>query len=173
MLVVIKRIVDHIDSFSDRSGQVVSVLAYGMLASLLIEVLLRYIFNEPTIWAHEVGAYLFGAYFMLGGAYCLRHKGHVAVDILYIRLSRRKQAVLDVITFSLFLSVCITLLWYGGVLAKDSWRIFEHSNSTFGPPIYPIKTVIPIAGGLLLIQGLAKFVRDLVIVVTGKELGEI
>jgi len=169
-MVIVKRLLRIIDDISDRSGSIISVLWYFMLIPLILEVILRYGFNRPTIWAHEIAAMVFGAYFMLGAAYCLRHKGHIAVDVLYLRLSERKRAIIDIVTFIFFLAICVTLIWHGGIIARDSWQTLEHSNSTFAPPLYYMKTAVPLGTLMLLVQGLAKLIRDFVIAITGKEL---
>lgn len=165
---ILNRFLQLIDSFSDWSGKIVSVLVLGILGVLLFEIVARYVFHAPTLWAHETSSFIFGFYFLLGAAYCLRVKGHVSVEILYDRLSPRTKAILDVVTFFLFLAMCITLIWYGGKAAANSWRLNEHTNSVWGPPLYPLRTVVPIGALLLLIQGIGKFVRDLTVAVTGK-----
>jgi len=162
---MLKRILHSIDSFSSWTGRITSVLIFGMLAVLLYEIFARYLFNAPTIWAHETSAFIFGTYFMLASAYVLSIKGHVSIDIVYGRLSVRAQAILDILTFIFFLLMCITLIWHGGSVALDAWRMGETSQSIWGPPLYPIRTMIPIGATLLLIQGIAKFVRDLNIAV--------
>ena len=161
-----------IGNLSEWSGRVVSLLVYGIMGTLIYEVFARYIFNKPTIWAHEASGFFFGAYFMLGAAYCLRHEGMISVDIIYRHLSRRTQSVLDVITFIFFAAVCVTLIWPGWIDAIHSWHIGEHTNSTWMPPLYPARTVIPVAACLLLLQGTAKFIRDAITAITGRELKE-
>jgi TRAP-type mannitol/chloroaromatic compound transport system permease small subunit len=161
-----------IDSLSDKSGKVVSLLIYGVLGTLVFEVFARYLFNRPTIWAHETSTFFFGAYFMLGAAFCLRREGMITVDIIYGRLSRRTQAWMNMGTFLFFLAVCLVLIWLGGKDAIYSWSVWEHTNTTWEPPLYPFKTVIPVAAFLLLLQGIARFIRDASIAFTGKELKE-
>ncbi len=165
---MLNRVLRFIDSLSDWSGRIAGVLILGMLGPLLYEVVARYIFRAPTLWAHETSGFVFGFYFMLGAAFCLRIKGHVAVDILYIRLSARAQAILDVITFFLFLAMCVALIWYGGMAALTSWQSNEHTNSVWGPPLYPLRTIVPIGALLLFLQGVGKFIRDVTVAVTGK-----
>ena len=161
-----------IDILSEWSGKVVSVLIYGTLLTLVYEVFARYVFNAPTNWAHETSAFFFGAYFMLGAAYCLYREGMISVDIIFRRLPKRTQAILNVITFIFFLGVCFILIWYGGIAAADSWRAEEHSNSVWRPPVYHIRTAIPVGAFLLVLQGIAKFIRDASIAFSGKELEE-
>jgi len=161
-----------IDRLSEWTGRITSLLIYGVLGTLIYEVFARYIFNSPTIWAHETSTFFFGAYFMLGAAYCLRHDSMIHVDILSRRLSLRKQAILNVFTFALFVAVCVPLIWMGGEDAAYSWSVKEHTNTTWAPPLYPLRIVIPVAASLLFLQGIARFIRDVRTAFTGKELKE-
>jgi TRAP-type mannitol/chloroaromatic compound transport system permease small subunit len=146
---------------SEWSGHLSSFLIFGILGTLLTEILLRYIFDLPTIWAHELSGFIFGAYFMLSSAYVLHIKGHVGVDIVYGRLPVRTRAIIDLITFIFFVLVCITLIWWGGRVALQSWQTGERTSSDWLPPLAPIRTVIFIGALLLLLQGVTKFVEDL------------
>ena len=169
---MLKKTLRFIDNLSDKSGKVISPMIYVVLGTLVFEVFARYLFNRPTIWAHETSTFFYGAYFMLGAAYCLRHEGMITVDIIQRRLPRRIQALLNMITFVFFLAVCLVLLWLGGKDALYSWKVGEHTNTTWEPPLYPLKTVIPVAAFLLLLQGIARFIRDASIACTGKEIKE-
>jgi TRAP-type mannitol/chloroaromatic compound transport system permease small subunit len=141
-----------IDSMSEWVGR---VAAYGYVAILLIqlmEVVLRYIFTSPTIWAWDVNGQLFVALAILGGSYVLLRDGHVRVDILYSRFGRRKKAIFDL--FSLLLTtIALALMTYELVkMAWSSWQIKERGYSLFAPPMYPLKTVFLIGVFLLLLQ---------------------
>jgi len=159
-----------IDNINDRTGKIISFLVVFIVACIVYEVVSRSIFNAPTIWAHELSTLLYGALIIMGGGYTLRHKVHVNVDIVYARLSQRRRAILDLLTFTLFFSFCFVLIWHGGQVAWRSLQLLETTETIWEPPIYPLKLTIPIAGFLLLLQGLAKFIRDLIIVITDKEL---
>jgi len=159
-----------IDNISDWSGKLVSFLIVFMIGLISYEVVLRYIFNAPTIWSHETSLFLYGAYAILAGAYTLRHRWHVNMDIVYARLSQRQRAIVDLLTSALFFVFCIVLLWHGGQFALRSLQLLETTTTPWDPPLYPLKLTIPVAAFLLLLQGLAKFIRDLIIAITGKEL---
>jgi TRAP-type mannitol/chloroaromatic compound transport system permease small subunit len=103
------------------------------------------------------------------GAYVYAVDGHVNVDIFHGRLSPRKKAVVDLITAPFFFFFVFIMFWFGGKFALNAWGFKETLSSAWGPPIYPVKTVIPVAAGLLLLQGLARFIRNLHLAVTGKE----
>ena len=160
---ILKAFLKLIDAVNDRVGNLLSYFLFFFFVLLLMEVILRYFFNSPTVWANELAQMLFGAYAILAGGYILRTGGHVNVDILYSRLSRKQKAVLDIVTSSLFFLFCGMLLVYGGSLAWDSLARFEHSQSAWNPPLYPAKLMIPLAALLLMLQGLAKLIRDIFI----------
>ena len=160
---ILKAFLKFIDAVNERVGNLLSYFLFFFFVLLLVEVVLRYFFNSPTVWANELAQMLFGAYAILAGGYILRTGGHVNVDILYSRLSRKQRAVLDIVTSSLFFLFCGMLLVYGGSLAWDSLARFEHSQSAWNPPLYPAKLMIPLAALLLMLQGLAKLIRDILI----------
>ena len=159
----LKTLMAFIDTVNDRVGNLLSYLLFFFFVLLLMEVILRYFFNSPTVWANELAQMFFGAYAILAGGYILRTGGHVNVDILYSRLSRKSKAILDIATSLLFFLFCGMLLIYGGSLAWDSLARFEHSQSAWNPPLYPVKLMIPLAAILLMLQGLAKLIRDILI----------
>jgi TRAP-type mannitol/chloroaromatic compound transport system permease small subunit len=162
-MTALKTLVSIIDKVNDGVGNLLSYFLFLFFVLLLMEVILRYFFNSPTVWANELAQMLFGAYAILAGGYIMRTGGHVNVDILYSRLSRKSRAGLDVVTSLLFFLFCAMLLIYGGSLAWDSLSRFEHSQSAWNPPLYPAKLMIPLAAVLLLLQGLAKLIRDILI----------
>jgi len=157
-------------NISEWSGRVVSIVLFLLVGVLTYEVITRYALNSPTIWAHQLSLFLFGTIGMIGGAYVLLHKAHVNLDILYSRVSPRQQAILDLITAPLFFFIIILMIWVGGRFALHSWKILEPSSTVWAPPIYPFKTIIPLAAFLLLLQGVAKFIRDHYFITHGKEL---
>lgn len=155
-----------IDRMSGWTGRATSYLVLLLSGVVMYEVVCRYVFNAPTIWAQETSTFLYGAFFMLGGAYVFLIDGHVRVDIFYTRLSRRGKAIVDLISFPIFFFLFIGILvWEGGKMAIWSWSIWEHTQSPWSPPIYPLKTVIPVAALLLLLQGIARYVRDVLFMI--------
>jgi len=160
---ILKAFLKFINAVNDRIGNLLSYFLFFFFALLLLEVILRYFFNSPTVWANELAQMFFGAYAILAGGYILRTGGHVNVDILYSHLSKKSRAALDIGTSLLFFLFCGMLLIYGGSLAWDSLSRFEHSQSAWNPPLYPAKLMIPLAALLLMLQGLAKLIRDILI----------
>jgi len=165
----VKRLLELIDNLNEWVGRIIAPLSLVMIAVIVCEVLLRYIFNNPTIWAHETAAMLFGAYFILGGGYALRHRAHVNMDVIYDRLSLRGKGILDVVTSPLFFIFCGLLLWEGGQMFWNALQIGERTSSYWKPLTYPVKLMIPLGASLILLQGSAKLIRDLHIAITGKE----
>ncbi len=153
-----------IDKINEKVGEVLSFFLFGFFLLLLLEVLLRYFFNSPTVWANELSQMLFGAYAILAGGHILRIDGHVNVDIVYSRLSQRKRAILDIVTSVLFFLFSGMLLVYGSEMALDSLSRWEHSESAWNPPLYPLRLAMPLAALLLLLQGIAKLIRDIMLV---------
>ncbi len=167
---VLKRLVNGIDALSKGTGRVVSYLIPIMMLILLYEVVLRYVFNEPTRWVHELTLYMFGSYFMLLGGYALYSRSHIVMDLLYSRWSPRTQAIVDVFTYLLFFFFIGSLFWLSGDWAIAAVLRLEHSRSAWGPPVWPFKLILPLSAFLLLLAGVAKFIRDLNMAISGKEL---
>jgi len=158
-----------IDTASYWSGKAFGWLIVVLTFVVSIEVFKRYILNAPTAWIFDFNNMLYGTLFMMCGAYTLAAAGHVRADFVYIYLKPRAQAALDLILYLLFFVPGILGLIYAGAdYAALSWRIGEHSTVTAeGPPVYHFKTVIPVAGALVMLQGLAEILRCILCVRTG------
>jgi TRAP-type mannitol/chloroaromatic compound transport system permease small subunit len=158
-----------IDQVSYWSGKAFAWLILAATFVISVEVFKRYILNAPTAWIFDLNNMLYGTLFMMCGAYTLAQGGHVRADFVYGRLSARAQAALDLTLYVVFFIPGILALIYAGYgYAAESWRIGEHSTVTAeGPPIYHFKSVIPIAGALVMIQGFAEIARCLLCLRTG------
>lgn len=164
-----KRFLHTIDQISEWSGK---IFAYLLLITMLIigfEVVMRLLGN-PQIWAFDVTLFCAGATYVVGGAYTLLHNRHVKMDVLYVRLPPRVQSLLDCITWPGFIVFCGILLWIGGMRAWESTLVREFFFSAFEPPVWPFRWMIPLGGFLILLAGLAKFIRDFHVAVRGKRL---
>jgi len=167
----LKRLLCIIDDISEWIGKIFNWTVALLVLLVVLEVILRRIFNRPTIWNFEVTIQLYALYFMVLAGYALLHKSHVAVDILYVKFSKRTRAVLDVITYLIFFFPFLSVVLYKGIsYAANSWQMDERSWSVFAPPLYPIKSIIPVMAFLLIIQGIAVFIRQLNLAVKGEEL---
>ena len=159
-----------VDRMSTWIGQFFSWLVVGLTALIGYEVFSRYVLNSPHAWAFDAMIMLYGTMFMMAGAYTLSKNGHVRGDILYGFLKPRTQAIFDLILYVIFFIPGVIALAYAGYgFAADSWRILEHSSITAdGPPLYPFKTIIPLAGIILLFQGLVEIFRCVVCIQEGE-----
>ena len=158
---------DHISTWA---GKTVAWLILVLMSVVCIEVFKRYILNAPTSWIFDLDSMLYGTLFMMCGAYALSQDGHVRGDFLYSSMRPRTQASLDLALYLAFFIPGILGLMYAGYdYALDSWRIREHSNVTSdGPPVYPFKAMIPLAGALVMLQGIAEIIRSIVCLKTGE-----
>lgn len=159
-----------VDKVSTFVGHFFSWLVIGLTGLIGFEVFSRYVLNDPHPWAFDAQMMLYGTMFMMAGAYTLAKNGHVRGDILYGFLKPRTQAIFDLILYVVFFIPGVIALAYAGyIFAADSWRILEHSSITAdGPPIYPFKTIIPIAGVFLLLQGIVEIMRCVVCIQNGE-----
>ena len=159
-----------VDRLSTWIGQFFSWLVVALTALIGYEVFSRYVLNSPHAWAFDAMIMMYGTMFMMAGAYTLSKNGHVRGDILYGFLKPRTQAIFDLILYVIFFIPGVIALAYAGYgYAADSWRILEHSSITAdGPPLYPFKTIIPLAGVILLFQGLVEIFRCVVCIQQGE-----
>lgn len=160
-MATIQAILKLVDDINDWIGKVLSFGVLAMFVLVMTEVIRRYFFNYPSVWGNELTQLIFGMYAVLSGGYILRWDGHVNVDLVYNRFPPKGKAILDIITFFLFLLFCGMLLVYGGSLAWEALVTLEHSQSAWNPPIYPFKLMIPLGAILLLLQGFAKLTRNI------------
>jgi TRAP-type mannitol/chloroaromatic compound transport system permease small subunit len=153
-----------IDRLSTWVGQAFSWLIVVLTLFVSWEVFSRYALDAPHAWAFDAMAMMYGTLFMMAGAYTLAKNGHVRGDVLYGFFKPRTQATLDLTLYIVFFIPGVIALTYAGYFyAAESWAINEHSNVTAdGPPVYPFKTVIPIAGAFLLMQGVVEIVRCII-----------
>ena len=166
----IERLLQIADHISTWAGKTAAWLIMLLMFTVCIEVFKRYVLNMPTAWIFDATNMMYGTLFMLCGAYTLAQDAHVRGDFLYSSMQPRTQATLDLVLYIMFFIPGIIALVYAGYdYASYSWTINEHSNVTAnGPPVYQFKTVIPIAGVLVMIQGLAEIARCVVCLKTGK-----
>jgi TRAP-type mannitol/chloroaromatic compound transport system permease small subunit len=159
-----------IDRISTFVGQAFSWLIVTLTLMISWEVFSRYVLDHPHAWAFDAMIMQYGTLFMMAGAYTLAKNGHVRGDVLYSFFEPRTQATLDLILYILFFIPGVIALTYAGFFyAAESWAMNEHSNITAnGPPIYPFKTMLPLAGGFLLLQGIVEIIRCVICVKTGE-----
>jgi TRAP-type mannitol/chloroaromatic compound transport system permease small subunit len=159
-----------IDGLSTWVGKLFAWLIVVLMTVVCVEVFKRYILNAPTAWIFDVENMIYGTLFMMCGAYALAQNAHVRGDFLYSSMRPRTQASLDLFLYLLFFIPGIAALIYSGwIFAGESWRINEHSTVTAdGPPVWQFKFMIPLAGVMVMIQGIAEIVRCVVCLKTGE-----
>lgn len=150
-----------VDKVSTKLGHAFAWSIVILTLMISYEVFSRYAFNTPHPWVFDASYMLYGTLFMMAGAYTLATAGHVRGDVLYGFFTPRTQATIDLVLYIVFFIPGVVALAYAGwSFADQAWTINEHSSiSADGPPIYPFKTIIPIAGTLLLLQGIVEIVR--------------
>ena len=155
-----ERFVRTVETISEYSGRWVSWVVYVGIIMLSSEVVLRYFFNSPTVWAHGYTQRLYGSYFALIGAYTFIHKGHVRVDLLYEHSSPKMQALQDILN-------CAFLLLWSGIMIPASWLFFlksynmgEVDEMVLAHPIWWVKFLIVVGMALIFLQGIAELVKQ-------------
>ncbi|MGR3452542.1 TRAP transporter small permease subunit [Pseudooceanicola sp.] len=155
-------IIKLIDGVNEIVGRIVAVLAIVFAAIIIYDVILRYVFEEPTRWAFDVTKQLFGFYFVMLGGYALRHRAHVQVDILTERLSPPVLKVVEVLGYLIFFfPFTWVFLTRSYEFAMRSWAQGETTYGAIQMPVYPLKMAMCVAAGLLLIQGISEVLKIL------------
>ena len=164
-----KSILAFIDQLSDWSGKIVSFLALVIMFIIGYEVVARYIFNAPTMWGTEAMTILCGIYAVMGGAYTLYIRGHVNVDVVYAALPKRMRVLIDVITTPLVFLYFVVVIWTSAIYGWESLGLKETTGTVANLPVYPVKISLSVAAALITFQAIAKLIRDVQLLVTGKE----
>ncbi len=161
---------EFVDRLNNWIAKVVAWFVPVLILELVYDTTARYLFNAPSEWSYDISYMLYGAIFMLGAAHTLRVDKHVRIETIYGRLSHRAKALVDAVCYViLYFPVMIALVYFGGKFALRSWKMWEAGGeSMWQPPIYPFKTILPLAAFLLLLQGIVQFIRC-VQTIAGKE----
>src|SRR5215218_10196298 len=165
-----QRLLLTIDKISTFVGKAFSWLIVALTLMITWEVFSRYALDHPHSWAFDVMIIMYGTLFMMAGAYTLAKAGHVRGDVLYGFFHPRTQAIIDLVLYIVFFIPGVFALTYAGYFyAAESWAIRETSNITAeGPPIYPFKTMLPLAGAFLLAQGIVEIIRCVICIKQGE-----
>jgi TRAP-type mannitol/chloroaromatic compound transport system permease small subunit len=164
-----RKLLDGIDSLNEWSGKTFAFLSLLLTGVVVYDVFLRYFLSSPTIWGLEFSCILLAMITFLGGGYSFLHGGQVKVDFLYQRWFPRTRAMVDFFTYFFIFAFCFILVWQGGLVAWESIREGRESTSAWAPPLWPSQIMVPIGGFLVGLQALAKWVRNLAILRTGKD----
>ncbi len=154
-------IIHAIEQLSIWVGRTFGWCILILTLSVAYEVFVRYVLNAPTVWVFDMMVQMYGALFVMAGPYALAQDTHVRADVIYRFMSPRAQARLDLVLYIVFFFPAMAaLVWFGWEIAMDSWRYKEVSwNSPARIQIYFFKTLIPLAGGLFIVQGIAECMR--------------
>lgn len=153
----VDRIWRIIDTINEKVGRVICFAFIFIMFIQVMEVILRYVFNNPTIWAWDVNSQLFTATAILGGGYVLLHDAHVRLDLLYQRVNPRTRVVFDLISFSLILMAFTIIIWQGGDMGWSAWQTKARARSYFAPILWPVKSALCIAAFFMLLQAISKY----------------
>ena len=166
------KVIAAIDSVSIWTGRAAAVLIFPMIFSSVWEVVARYFFNAPTIWANDMSTMLYGALFMVGSAYALQRQQHIRTDWLYDKWTTRTKGIVDSTCYiMLYFPGLMIFLWVGWKYALRSTMLQERIiSSPWMPYIWPLKLCIPLATLLLLIQGISELIKSLYAVKTGVDI---
>jgi TRAP-type mannitol/chloroaromatic compound transport system permease small subunit len=165
----VRKLLHGVDAASTWIGKAFAWLIVALMLLVVVEVFKRYLLNVPSDWVFDVSNMLYGTFFMMGGAYTLARDGHVRSDFFYGRMPPRRQAALDLVLFVvLFLPGILALTWAGWNYAGEALAIRETTFNATPLPLYPFKFIIPIAGGVVLLQGLSEMLRCIVCLRTGE-----
>lgn len=157
------------DAISTWVGKAFAWLIVVLMLLVVVEVFKRYALNAPTAWVFDASNMLYGALFMMGGAYTLAHDGHVRGDFLYGNFTPRRQASIDLVLYIVFfLPGVAALTWAGWTFFSESLAINEQTFNADPLPVYPFKFMIPLAGAMVLMQGIAEIVRCVICIQTGE-----
>ncbi len=155
----LERFLRVIDMINGWMGWTVAYLMIVIMFIMTYEVVMRYLFTMPSLWAMEVNQYLLAITVALGGGYALLNGRHINADVFYSRFGERTRAIFDLLTAPLFFLFIIVLIWQLLEVAIESWQLKEHSEMGH-IPIYPVRAILVVGAFLILFQGFAKFVRD-------------
>jgi TRAP-type mannitol/chloroaromatic compound transport system permease small subunit len=169
---MLRSVVKAINGVSSWVGSYAAWLILPNVLALVYEFIARYLLGSPTIWSYEVTYFLYGSHFLLGAAYTLSIRSHIRIDIFYQRFSPRKQAIVDLCGYLVFFFPVMLVLVYAGIqFTVQSFEMGEKSGlSPWRPYLYPYKAVVVIALFLLLLQGIAEFIRNVYQGIAGKEI---
>lgn len=158
--------VDHVSTWV---GKLFAWSVVALTGVVCYEVFMRYVLNTPTTWAYDASYILYGSLFIMSGAYALARAAHVRADVLYRFLKVRTQAWIDLTLYAIFFMPAIGAFMYAGYgFAESSWAMGERSAfSPAGPPLYHFKSLIPIAGFFLMLQGIAEMMRCVIAIRSG------
>lgn len=164
------RFISFADKLSEVTAKIFAWLIIPLVLGLFYEVIARYAFKAPTVWAYDLTYMLYGTMFIMGSSYALCKDRHIRIDVFYQRFSPRQKGIIDACLYLIFFFPAIIVLFIKGIdYAAFSWQMREVSSAgAWRPPLYPLKMVLPVAMFVMLLQGIAQFIRSLRLAKGGK-----
>ncbi len=164
------RLTRIIDWTSEKSGIFVSFWTVNAVCFYFFEVIMRYVFNMPTIWVHEASFLLLGMQYLLAGGFALLHGSHVRVDVMYNFLPERGRVGMDIFTSMFFFIFALALVWTSWTFFADAYSMNETTVETWGIQYWPVKAVMLLGAVLILLAGISKLIKDIALfVLMGRE----
>ncbi len=156
------KLVKIIDAINEWVGKGASLIGYLLFVIVVLGVFFRKVLNRPFIWNFEASYMAYAAMFLLGFGYTLKHKMHVTIDVIYTSVGPKAQLVFDILGFVLFfIPFAYFSIKSSTIFALQSWQMLEHSQSTWAPPIYPFKTLMPVSFVLLALQAVSEIIKSI------------
>lgn len=162
-----------IDWFSEQSGLFIAFWTINAVCFYFYEVIMRYVFNMPTVWVHEASFLLLGMQYMLAGGYALLQGAHVRVDVVYNKLPERGRVGMDIFTSVFFFTFAIALTLTSWIFFIDSYNMSEVTVETWGIQHWPVKGMMLLGSILLLLAGISKFIKDIMLFIRMGRKGEV
>jgi len=154
MIEGLRSFLKFIDLMNTKIGDALSILIIVIMFFTTIEVVLRYVFNSPTIWVWPLSRQIFGVYILFAGIYAMSKDAHIKIEIIYNRLSGKIKQIAKLLSLASFVSFMGVLIWQGAWMGQNSLASGETAHGAFRIPLYPLKILIPLAAALFLLEGI-------------------
>ncbi|NOX32674.1 MAG: TRAP transporter small permease subunit [Deltaproteobacteria bacterium] len=150
----IKSFFNFIDMINRKIGDGLSILIIVIMFFTTTEVILRYVFNSPTIWVWPLSRQIFGVYILFAGIYAMSKDTHIRIEIFHNLFSKRIKQIANLLALLSFICFMGVLIWQGAWMGQNSWLARETANGAFRIPLYPLKILIPVAAILFFLEGI-------------------
>jgi TRAP-type mannitol/chloroaromatic compound transport system permease small subunit len=154
MIKGIQSFFNFIHRISGKLGDGVSILIIAIMFFTTIEVILRYVFNSPTIWVWPVSRQIFGVYILCAGIYAMSSNAHIRIEIFHNLFSKKLKQIASIFALLSFILFMGVLIWQGAWMGQNSWASLETAHGAFRIPLYPLKIFIPVAAILFFLEGI-------------------
>ncbi len=156
----VKFVFNIVDTFTQKTSKPAGLLVFFMMAVTVTEVVARYVFNHPTTWVWPINKQLFGLFILLAGLYTTYKGGHIRIEIFYDHFPPKLKYIARLIALACLICFMGVLIWQSGWMGLNALKVRELSAGAFRMPLYPLKLLIPAFAFLILLQGIAVFIRD-------------